>query len=525
MRKFKHLALVSLLVLAITACEEDYIVPNTFSDVGYYTSLFQTDTTTGGEYSVGINKYLSFADLSINAVEHHWIIGNGAFFVKGPLTRLDSIWDDKMIHIGDSSTTDKTVHVVFSEPGVSTVVLRNYFKDSVAFRGHDTLAAVQQSDGRWLYENAFEIKVYDTIRINVKMYQDGVEIGPDVDTVFVENGNGLQFVDLSEGEPNTRRYTVGSASGTDSASNVILKNLGIFTAWANVSRQGENLPNDFASYEFPNVIKVTPSSLPFELSGEIVELEDETIQIPFTGGFNDFFVGQDEFLEVSVNGTPFAIGSMTLNSEDASILEVKLSDPIYKNDVITITLKDGSGITAADTRAPITFADEPVTMFKHLLTDPLLYGFEDGGVGAMVIPHVENLATTTISVTDELAASGTYSLKMVASAGGNWSHFEMSPATFSIEAGTLLQYSYKFYIPTGSSININGPWIQPESQQQYWMNATSSAPKDEWFAWTSAKTTWGPAASGDNFYVSIRHNSAGTIYYDDIEISIFEARP
>ncbi|MFY0607708.1 MAG: hypothetical protein JXR10_13405 [Cyclobacteriaceae bacterium] len=525
MKNLKHIALVSMLVLAITACEEDYIAPNSFTDVGYYTSLFRTDTTTGGENNVAVNKYLSFSDLSVNALEHYWIIDENSFFVKGPLTRLDSVWDDKKIHVGDTATTDKTVHVVFGKPGWSKVTLRNYFADSVAFRGHDTLPAVQQEDGRWLYEATFNIKVYDTISIDVKMYQDGVEIGPDVDTVFVENGNGLEFVDYSEGEPNTWRYTIGSASGNDSASTVILKNLGVFTARANVSRQGENVPNNWAGYEFPNIIKVTPSSLPFELSGEIIELEDETIQIPFSGGFNDFFVGQDQFLQVSVNGTPFAIASMTLNSDDASILEVKLSDPIYKNDVITVTLLDGSGITAADTRAPITFADEPVTMFKHLLTDPMLYGFEDGGAGAMVIPHAENLPTTTITVTDELAASGTYSLKMVASEGGNWSHFEMSPAPFHIDAGTFLQYSYKFYIPTGSSININGPWIQPNSQQQYWMNATSSAPKDEWFSWTSGKTNWAPAATADDFYVSIRHNSAGTIYYDDIEISVFEARP
>lgn len=518
------IAMACFIAVTLSACEEDYVAPSSFSDVGWYSSQFQKNVGIGAEYNIGINKYISFADLSINSKEHSWMIPTSAYFIKGPLNRLDTIFDDKKIHEGETSTTDKTANVVFTEAGWHTVTLRNVFSDSVAFRGHDTIPAVQMADGNWLYEQVLDIKVYDTIRGLAKMYQDGVEILPSVDTVYVENGSALNLVDFSSSEPNMRSFRIGTAVGNDSSSSLILKNLGVFTASLQVSRQGDNVPNDWDKFLFPNIIKVTPSSLPFELDGEITELEDETILVPFSGGIADFFVGQNAFIEVSVNGTPFNISELKLNAADASILEIKLSVPIYRPDVITISLLDGSGIRAADTRVPVPFADAPVTMFKHLLMDPYLYGFEDGGAASWA-PHTENKATTTISVTNEQAASGTYSLKMVSTEAGNWSHFETSPAPFHIDAGTLLQYRYKFYIPTGSSININGPWIQPESQQQYWMNNTASAPKDEWYTFTSTKTTWGPAATADNFYVSIRHNSAGTIYYDDIEISAYEARP
>ncbi len=524
MKLNKHIIIAFLGALVLMACEEDYKEPSNFTDVGWYSSQFRKDVANGQEYNVGINKVVSFADVSINEESHSWSIPRSAYFIGGSISSRDSVFEDKKIHVGDTSTTDKIINVVFTESGWHKIVLRNVFSDSVAFRGHDTIPAVEQPDGSWLYEHVMDIKVYDTIQGMAKMYQNGVEITPDVDTVYVENGGTLELVDFSTNEPNTRSFRIGNTTSSDSSASLVLKNLGVFTAGLSVSRQGEGVPNDWDKFNFPNIIKVTPSSLPFEIAGPITETEDEIIQVPFSGEFANFFVGQNSFVTVSVNGTPFSIASLGTNSADGSILEIKLNNPIYRPDVITVSLADGSAMTAADTRTPVPFTDVPVDMFKHLLMDPYLYGFEDGGAASWA-PHAENKATTTISVTNEQAASGTYSLKMVSTEAGNWSHFETSPAPFHIDAGTLLQYRYKFYIPTGSSININGPWIQPESQQQYWMNNTASAPKDEWYTFTSTKTTWGPAATADNFYVSIRHNSAGTIYYDDIEISAYEARP
>jgi len=531
MKTFRYITIVLLATVVLFSCEEEeFIEPTVFSDVGFYTSLFRTDITDGGEYNVAINRYLSFSDLSVNALEHSWSISDGSYFVKGPLTRNDSIFDDKRIHVGDTSTTDKTVNVVFGKGGWAYVTMRNIFTDSVAFRGHDTIPGIQQLDGTWLYEHTFPIKVYDTLAASAKIFQNGIEISPDVDTIFVENGNTLEFVDFTTNEPNTWRFSIGSAIGVDSASSISLKNLGTFTARLNVSRQGENIPNDYDNFVFPQIIKVIPSSLPFELTGEIVELKDETIQVPFNGGFEDFFIGQDEFIDVSVNGAPFSIASLSLNSEDASILEIKLSEPIYKGDVITISLKEGSNIRAADTREPITFENVSVKMYDHSLVDNAVYGFEVNGASAVEL-HPDN-TTGSITVTDEIpgADGSQYSLKLESSEDGNWAWFSTNPSRFNIPEGTVLQYEYKFYIPSSQGANpfvMNGPWLHFSDEstwQQWWTNGVSTAPFDEWVTLTHPNVDR-VTSKTDDYFMSIRLNRAGVIYYDDLRVYEYEARP
>lgn len=510
--------IIVLVTFAFIACEKEYVVPSEFSDVGWYTSLFRDNPDT---WNVGVDNFISFTDASVNELEHVWEIPEGAFFLKGPISRSDTVFTDKIIHKGEQTTTDKTIHVLFTRGGGKhTVKLTNLFSDSVAFRGLDTIPATRQPDGTWLYEAEFEIDVYDTIQAQAVIRQDGVIIDHE-DTVYVENGNSIDFIDMTTvGRPDTRSFRVGNTTGSDSVSTLILKNLGVFEAVFQASRSGENVPSDYDQYKFPNPIKVTPSSLPFELAGEIMEIEDQIIRVPFSGEFNPITVNASQigFFTVDIDGTEFAISTLGLKSDDASVLEIKLVEQIYKSDNITITLADGSAMEAADTRSPIPFADEPVSMFQHDIAPVDIYGFETGHEA--FVDNWENIGTNTI--TDEKAASGTYSMKMEAVAG-NWTAWESSGgsdiAKFDFTAaGGEIEFKYKLWIDPATTQTFYAPWFLP-SWKQFW----SSMPAERG-EWVEVVKTWTPGDTPGSF-IYWRVNQAGILYIDDIRVQLADKRP
>ena len=505
------------MAIAFIACEKEYVAPSDFSDVGWYSSLFRDDTVT---WNVGVDHYLSFSDASVNELEHEWVIPDGAFFLKGPISRSDTNYVEKIIHKGENSTTDKTVHILFTKGGgKQTIMLRDVFKDSVAFRGLDTIPAIRQGDGTWLYEQKFNIDVYDTIQAKAIIMQNGAEVPLGSDTIYVENGNSLEFVDVTTvGRPNTRQFRVGSAVGTDSVSSLVLKNLGVFEATFSASRSGENIPGDYDQFVFPNPIKVTPSSLPFELASGITEMEDQTLQLPFSGGFTDNFVGQESFFTVKVNGTPFTVESLGLNASDGSILELKLKETIYSNDTITVSLADGSGIRAADTRKPVPFTDEPVAMFQHDLVPLDLYGFEAGD--AFIKPTWDNIGTIEIST--EQAASGTHSLKLTAP-DGNWTAFNgngIPEALFTLKAGVQYQFSFKIFMDPASTMTYVAPWFIP-AWKQMWTAAPATT--GQWVEIEEPPYT--PGSDQADSYIYFRVNQAGIVYLDDLKVRVYDVRP
>lgn len=510
--------IIILITVVFIACEKEYVEPSQFSDVGWYTSLFRNDPSN---WNVGVNNFISFTDASVNELEHEWEIPEGAYFLEGPISRSDTVFMDKIKYEGQLTTTDKTIHVLFTEGGGKhTVKLRNVFEDSVAFRGLDTIPATQQPNGTWLYEAEFEIDVYDTIQAQALIRQDGVVIDHE-DTIFVENGNSIDLIDITTvGRPNTRSFRIGNASGSDSVSTLILKNLGVFEATFQASRTGENIPGDFDRYVFPNPIKVTPSSLPFELAGEIMEIEDQTLRVPFSGEFNPVTVNANQipYFTVMVNGGAFDVASLGLKSDDASILEIKLVEQIYKSDAITVTLADGSTLEAADTRAPVPFADEVVAMYQHDIADIDIYGFETGHDA--VVPTWDNIGT--ITVTDEKAATGTYSLKLDAPAG-NWTAFNMdgiAEALFDFTGGVAYELKYKLWIDPATTQTFHAPWFLP-SWKQFWTSHPSE--RGEWVDMT--RGPWTPGSDTPDSFIYFRVNQAGILYIDDMRVQLADARP
>ncbi|KAA5823725.1 hypothetical protein FPF71_13610 [Algibacter amylolyticus] len=516
--------LMFLLAVLFIGCQkdDDYEAPNSFSDVGWYFS------DTEGNLATKINGYITFADLSQGVVSHEWSIGGGSYYLEMPIARQDSIFDGKII--GSGTSTEKTVSVWFKKSGLQGVRLYNVFDEKVTFRGRkdeeNVFIDAEQVGDKWVIDTTFIVDVYDSIvpQIRIEHAEGGVvgHTNPQ-DTIFVEAGGTLNFFDETTiGRPDTWEWNVGTAKSNDQNASIVLKKLGIFKATLSISRTGQNIPGDFEFYRIPSPIKVIPSSQPFVVTPtDLMERKDQTIQVPFNGEF-DAFIDQESFFSVKVNGAEFNIASVSINLDDATILDIKLSDQIYRNDDITVSYDGNGTLLSTDTRVPEAFTDLPVAMFQH---EAIKFDFETGGEN-FVPRDGENLATTTIGISTEQAASGTNSLKMDAAASGNFSAWINYTDTFSLNAGVPVMYEYKLYKVSGTAINFLAPWINKGGNatvSQFWHNTIQSAPFDEWTTIRTQLVT--PSATADDYNMYFRHNGSGTIYLDDVRIIEPDERP
>lgn len=522
--KIKFLAAFALLALMFTACNKDdeYEAPNSFSDVGWYIAYPQSpwpDTLLTNK-----DDYITFSDLSQNAVSHKWEIEKGNFFLKKPIARQDSIFDDKIA--GSGSTTDKTAAIWFRNSGYNHVRLYNVFDEQVTFRGpNGYLGEAKPVGDKWVIDTTFVVDVYDSIVPQIRIEQKGVVKNhlSTTDTIYVEAGDTLEFFDLTtQGRPDDWQWNVGGSTVFEQSPSIVLKKLGVFAENTVIMRRsGPNIPGDYEKYEIPVPIRVIPSSQPFQLFGSIVELENQLIQIPFNGEFAPF-IDQEQYFTVMLNGVQNTNFNLSINPDDATILDLMFNEPIYKSDVITIEYAGNGTLESTDTRSPEPFM-ETVNMFQH---EAVVYDFEDVENHPNWLPRGDNLPTTTISISDEVADTGTYSLKVDAAAAGNWSSFQNLVNQYSLKGGVTYQMEYRIYKVAGAAINMNGPWINQagEVRTQFWNNTVAGAPAETWVT-VNPGGRYTPPADGSDFEVYIRHNGMGVLYFDNIRIMEVDERP
>ncbi|MGS0527367.1 hypothetical protein ACU8V7_21520 [Zobellia nedashkovskayae] len=326
---------------------------------------------------------------------------------------------------------------------------------------------------------------------------------------------------LKPGEEVVENPVVGSSG--DAIANIAFNKLGSFSATMNLSRTGQNIPGDFATYVVNAPIKVIPSSKPFELTGEVKELEDETIQVPFNGEFTPFG-GQEEFFTVMVNGEAFEVASVAVNADDATKMDIKLAAPIYRPDVITVSYS-GGGIESSDTREALPFADEPVLMSSVNLLPADIAGLETGADSWA--PFWSNKGTAEYST--EQASTGVYSLKLKIEAGQDNAE---AGAAFTnpiiFEEGVTYIVSYDMYIAPdavgGDGTSSTGLFLLQNWGFQFWNNFAH--PLGEWKTHTVDYQSTTPLSQ---FYLRILPNAEKTtdmtVYYDNFSIIEKEERP
>lgn len=200
--------------LVLVSCKEDpFDVEPTFSDVAWWSS-FEEQIGAGTDLLVDIGDYAPFIDASVGAISHEWIIEEGNEFLKGPIKSGKNIrkfdFTPFIIEKGNTRTTDKAVNVYFTKGGVGKkVILRNVFKDSVAFRHSfqgstlkdkngvnlDSVVAASKVGDNWVFEQSISINVYDSIIQSINLTE---EDGSVIDTETVELNGGK--IDVSDFE-------------------------------------------------------------------------------------------------------------------------------------------------------------------------------------------------------------------------------------------------------------------------------------------------------------------------------------
>ncbi|MDE5417534.1 hypothetical protein L3049_05885 [Labilibaculum sp. DW002] len=518
------------MLLLVVGCDDEYEPLNDYSDVNWY-----TDMSHARPNSIGLDKYMSFADLSQNALTHEWQLDPNFDdkFLTGRIIRQDSNYVDFIDENAGSVSYDNTVHVLFTSPGLHNLRLYNTFKEYVEFIGNDTLAAVKQGDV-WVIDTTFVLDVYDTLQPALKLFLDGNEVldlpansavneldSASWPTLEIEAGKAINFVDMTTiDRPTGRTWIIPGGTGgkSDSTELNYFYRLGTFKPVMVSSRNSKNVPYGYKRQPIPLKIKVIKSTLPFEVAGNAMELEDETIQFSLTGEIVPFF-NQEEFFTVHVTNpnTGFdeeiEVQAAKVNSELGNVIDLTLSQPIYSyDDVVTISYSGGE-IISLDERNLVDIVDAPVVMYNpNVLSDPA-YGFEDAGAGW--VPMWDN--TATIEYTTEKAASGSYSMKMTQFGGKGKIESKNAPATMKV--GKSYVYTYKVWVDASTTAGSMSTWFFPEWKQN-WVGLNDK-PKGEWV--TIEKTF--DYNLGGTLIIMFTLNGEGVIYVDDFSMIERDARP
>lgn len=580
MKKLNILFMLFLLVVVV-ACEEDYESPNPFSDVSWYTSQLNA-----GGYSLKKDDFMAFRDLSQGALSHEWSIEEGNYFLSDGFSKGDSL-----AHFIDKETglksEENTVNILFGKSGLNSVRLRNTFSEKVSFNG-ESLNEAKKIDDVWVFDTTFVVDVFADMEPAFKVFQlieddEGNVIEekevlsileedmPDKEesaswlNIQVEVGGRLKFVDMTTiDRPTGRTWTIynqGSPiTSKDSSTIVFYNKLGFITDFSGSfksERTSENgsIPASTVSKLIPLKIEVVPSTKPFIFAGNLKEMEDETILFNVSGEVKAFSGMEGAFTVHVTNDNGFdediAVSQAKVNSSDASIIELKLSAPIYGTDIITVSYNNAIGsIKSVDARELNSFASELVVNFSaavNILNEDYS-GFEivDGSINNAYANRYYIGAQNKDGVfqrVEENAASGIACMRYKGAVESERKLYGMGIAdTKTIPAGTYI-ISHKVYIEEGSTIKafVTDVSNKADSWAAFWTGTWNleSLPRGEWV--TVEKTvvfskdiiSRAPATSGAksrySFYVRATDNAdvsgEQTFYLDDMTMVPLDVRP
>ena len=382
------------IVTVFLGCKKDKIDLTDFSAATWSTTEGQGQgAATGIDYYKNVGDYVSFDDLSQNAVSHTWKISGGDKFLKPSFKDVP----DLSVYINsslDSITTDANAHVLFLKAGISDVVLTNTFKDSVNFYGEVLIPSIKKGD---VYEitRTWKVDVFDSIQPAVRIsYKDSLELFNSstgfmpVDSILnIESGSTLTFENLTTvGRPNKYAWNiVGSKekTATTEISDFSFLKLGTTAAGSfAVSRvQSPTVPLAKAvKYTIPLKINIIPSTKPFYMvANSLKDIAPNVISFDVTGQIAAF-TGQEGFFKVHATNTGFdqdiAVTKAAVSSGSLSSIELTLAGNIYNTDNVTVSFVTGGVINSLDSRTFTLFTDEPLNFSPNIALASNFTGFE-----------------------------------------------------------------------------------------------------------------------------------------------------
>ncbi len=560
-KDYSILASIAIITMLLVACSDDeFTLPNEFSDVFFENSLNRSFTEFGAE----VGEAITFADLSQSALSHEWIIGEGASFIskfedKDTLNLAPFIIPDA----GKVSDADR-VNVLFQAAGNREVRLRNTFKEEVTYipptlrqtRGEDTITSTLEN-GVWVFDQVFNVTVFDKVQAEFTVSHKGeiiarvaADSNPSASdasqwpVVVLESGDALVFNDISTiGEPSNRSWALNNiVLDEDNKENEIKElevsyfALGEFTAGEVTVSRFNPLSSGSVTKLIPLNINVVSSTKPFVPVdvGKVVNFT--TLKLETTASIKDIGTDFSRFkVDVTNTNQPgfsleIEVNSVTVDPESSNTLIISLSERIYEDDILTLSYTSDDNITSVDNRVLQTFTNVQVSTNPEVLgnlLDEKYYGFEGGTSQEQHGWFVQHPDVITIG--PEKPFSGNNSIK-VSNPGMSLSRAvageipEAEGARISVEEGTY-DFSMKVWIdptlaPKGVSLIFRNPFknIYFDFQGQ---------PTGEWVTITvRVDLPTADPASKINFQVTGNNfGGPGTFFADDISLKLVELRP
>ncbi|NJB81649.1 hypothetical protein [Wenyingzhuangia aestuarii] len=478
MKNIKKIIQIISIVAFLVGCNNDEVNSLAkFNDATWSTSEYNYANTTS-DINFGINKgdYISFIDLSQNAISHEWIIEKEDKFLNPNFKTSDKNLIPFINNDLGTVSTSKPAHILFLKPGINEVKMVNTFDSPVTFNGKVKIESVKKGD---VYElkNIWKVDVYDSLKPAVKiskeddlgvkteLYNSAKELIPADGVINIEAGESLIYEDITTiGRPNANSWkSPGSnqktASGTKNVVFDYLK-LGEFEAGSlSVSRDGDDKTVPKAEsqvLDIPLKIIVNKSSKPFNIIEEsVVRLESNKISFDVSGELKAF-TDQEANFNVHVTNTAASFDSditvtkAQVSSTNKATIELTLASDIYNTDDIKVSYIVGATtIVSADERDLLAFTDQTVRFTDELL-DSDYYGFELGG-SEWFIQHPDQW-----SYSSSFANTGTNSLKFseadVSSMDNKIKVQGTSATELKIVAGTY-NFSINVWIDVDSDLN------------------------------------------------------------------------
>jgi hypothetical protein len=483
---FRKISILVLILIAIIACQKDDAIPeyNNFSDA----------LATSGDKRIQRGDFASFADLSKGVISRTWTIPESASIIN-----LD----------GRDPSQVELVQVEFDEPGQFEVNLKCEFINSAVVL--DTTFNVTVLD--YVQTN------FDVISINSSFYEETTT------QITIYEGGTITFKDVSLGNPNRRKWTFqggdpSSAGGISieadddvSTISVAYPSIGTYDVELISWRQ---YPEGVAdTLRLQNFVNVTENLEPPTIISIVEDVEgviDLKYNLPLQSS-NDL----SNNFTYTVDGDIVEITSVVIDSNDNRV--VKITPSINPNLLSSATLSyDGNGYLARTNGVLVpAFSNEVVTL--HSIVNPVIYGFEDGGLGWNVAWQWDNVGKITYPTDNP--ASGQHSIKMEATSDARCRAYSKTPeAYFDLDSSKSYTIEFKIWIDTNyTDTNIFPEVIKYDKYvgEGFW-TSVANLPRGEWVTVNKeAVKKWSPNESGQYFF-SFRFQKIGVVYIDDIKI-------
>ncbi|WP_282037623.1 hypothetical protein [Saccharicrinis aurantiacus] len=536
-----NLLYILIMFIAFVSCNDEYVAPNSFTDVSWYSPTFK-----GNDFDryplLGQRDYFSIVDISQGEEEHKWeLLNDSIFFLEGEIVRNDTTLAEKVAGggmVGDVSE-DKTVHLYFPKGGIQSVRLYNTFEEEVTFKAKDTTltSVFDEKLGLHVFEHIFTVDVYHDVVAKYRVYREnGDEIdlsGSDTITIDIANREKLYFAQNVDSIYHITGVNwqfpkaVPSTSSQDSVAVTfytpgVVKNIA-FTA----SRSGQNIPPGSDRVILPLIINVGDG--PFT-PVEITKGDATTLKVQLSGSL-DGNLSSSDFTVVAKNadlGQDFNIDVASVTMEqDNSLAVLTLSESIYVNDEVHVSYV-GTGHKATDKRPlePGTVILAPIPPINNVNDG----GFEAGSGKWISPPSFEGgRVTDPASYSTDYAEDGMYSMHAIKTAGGQTAFSNGSG--FVLEEGVTYTYSFSYYaISTSKEGGAFEARISPlldngnvqESKLEGAWNGLNGLKIGEWT--TKSYTIVG---DGKKYTVAVLFygGSAVEVYFDNFSVVANNNRP